>query len=129
MSQSATGIEQVWQGSIKKAASLQRLNIVDRSVHLLPYNPLDPRNISESIAKALLERDVNCLCSIPKFYGAGIYVLYYRGRFFAYYLIAKDEFTNPIYIGKAVPEGARKGRVCKGAGDSTELWERLNEHA
>ena len=46
--------------------------------------------------------------------GPGVYVLFYNGPYPAYELDIWD--AEPIYAGKAVPEGARKGTVKKNAG-------------
>jgi len=78
-----------------------------------PYNPLDKRRLGESVAKALLARPVVALPPAEPFVGAGIYALYYTGSFPAYRKIAErnasDQWAAPIYVGKAVPPGARKG--------------------
>jgi hypothetical protein len=78
-----------------------------------PYNPLDKRNLGNSIADALLEKPVVPLSTIKPFNGAGIYAIYYTGKFPAYQRITaknKDnQFNLPVYVGKAVPAGARKG--------------------
>ncbi|MBE6950580.1 MAG: Eco29kI family restriction endonuclease [Ruminococcaceae bacterium] len=97
-----------------------------------PFNPLDKRHLGASAANALLESPI---CPLPPepFIGAGVYAIYYKGEFPAYELLSelnKDErYLYPIYVGKAVPEGARKG----GQGDDVDpgkaLYKRLNEHA
>lgn len=78
-----------------------------------PYNPLDKRNLGKSIADALLEKPIVPLSTIKQFNGAGIYAIYYMGKFSPYQPITaknKDnQFSLPIYVGKAVPAGARKG--------------------
>jgi hypothetical protein len=46
------------------------------------------------------------------FDGAGIYAIYYKGNFPLYVKIStknKTGFVQPIYAGKAIPEGGRKG--------------------
>lgn len=48
-----------------------------------PFNPLDKRNLGESIADALLNTEIQPLPPEP-FTGAGVYVLYYTGSFSAY---------------------------------------------
>ena len=77
-----------------------------------PFNPLDKRHLGESAANALLESEVFPLPPEP-FIGAGVYALYYTGDFLAYEILAEvnrnGQFTCPIYVGKAVPDGARKG--------------------
>lgn len=97
-----------------------------------PYNPLDKRNLGISVADALLERSVTALPP-EKFAGAGIYAIYYTGDFAAYGPIAAGNkgktFTRPIYVGKAIPEGARKGGVGLDADPGNVLHGRLSEHA
>lgn len=78
-----------------------------------PYNPLDKKNLGVSVADALLARGVEPLRSSEPFVAAGIYAIYYIGPFPAYEPIAganrSEQFKAPIYVGKAVPAGARKG--------------------
>jgi hypothetical protein len=102
----------------------------------IPYNPLDRKNLGASVAEALLARPVQPLADVvaTRFEGSGIYVLYYVGDFQPYAPLANlnrnGEFRLPIYIGKAVPEGARKGggQGKKKKGDRA-LHKRLKEHA
>jgi hypothetical protein len=98
-----------------------------------PYNPLDKRNLGASVAEALLESDAQPLGSISAFVGAGIYGLYYLGAFPCYQRLAARNrdggFAAPIYIGKAVPAGARKGGFGLDAPPGTTLFNRLSEHA
>lgn len=98
-----------------------------------PYNPLERKNLGASVAEALLERLPIPLGNVPKFQGAGIYAIYYTGDFPCYTPIAQanrdDKFQLPIYVGKAVPEGARKGRTGKGSETSGSMLKRLKEHA
>ena len=97
-----------------------------------PYNPLEKRRLAESVAKALLERPVVPLPP-DRFLGAGIYAIYYTGPFAQYAPIAQknreSRFEAPIYVGKAVPRGARKGDYGLDAPQGTVLYERLCEHA
>jgi hypothetical protein len=99
------------------------------------YNPLDKANLGISIRDALLKRDPLPMNPWPdKFSGAGIYTLYYSGNFRPYAPIAKLNrggcFGQPIYVGKAVPAGARKGGVLKGRDTaSAVLHSRIKEHA
>ena len=48
-----------------------------------PFNPLDKRNLGDSVADALLETKAQSLPPEP-FIGAGVYALYYTGPFPAY---------------------------------------------
>lgn len=99
----------------------------------IPYNPLDKRNLGESVAGALLRQPVGPLPPTNKFTGAGIYAVYYVGAFTAYRSITEKnrdrKFDQPIYVGKAVPPGARKGGFGLSIAPGTALWKRLNEHA
>jgi hypothetical protein len=95
------------------------------------YNPLDKINLGKSVADALLEQPVHPLEAIPPFEGAGIYVLYYRGPFPGYAPIAEanaEEARWPIYIGKAIPSGGRKGASLTASARGTPLHKRLIEH-
>lgn len=96
-----------------------------------PYNPLDKRNLGESVAGAMLKSEIHPLPP-EKFKGAGIYAIYYTGDFEAYKDLSavnrEGKFSRPIYVGKAVPAGARKGGIGLGADPGTALFKRLCEH-
>lgn len=98
-----------------------------------PFNPLDKKNLGISVADALLDRPVHPLPPSQKFLGAGVYAIYYTGSFSPYSRIAavnkKKQSKLPIYVGKAVPSGARKGGFELGLSPGTKLYERLSEHA
>lgn len=96
------------------------------------YNPLDKLNLGKSVAEALLDSPVHPLGSIPQFDGAGIYVIYYKGPFPPYRILAERNATKPewpIYIGKAIPPGGRKGVAVFREASGPHLWGRLREHA
>lgn len=100
---------------------------------VVPFNPLDKKNLGASVADALLKSGVHPLGELPVIDGAGVYAIYYRGPFPAYKRLAKankDECAVPIYVGKAIPTGARKGGG-KGESDgpSKSLVGRLRDHA
>jgi len=100
--------------------------------NLIPFNPLDKRNLGASVAEALLAQQVHPLGELPAFAGAGIYAIYYSGEFAPYAQIARlnraGAFRLPIYVGKAVPPGARTGtQVELSAGKA--VYKRLKEHA
>jgi hypothetical protein len=98
-----------------------------------PYNPLDKRNLGVSVADALLQMPVVSLPPPEKFVAAGIYAIYYVGAYPPYASIAElnrnDRFAQPIYVGKAVPAGARKGGLGLDVPTGTVLFDRLAEHA
>jgi Eco29kI restriction endonuclease len=95
-----------------------------------PFNPLDKRHLAESLAEATLKRPLGPLPPTEKFDGAGIYAIYYDGDFQPYAPLVKknrEGGSRPIYVGKAVPPGARKGGF--GVSDpGTALLKRLREH-
>ena len=97
----------------------------------MPYNPLDKGNLGASVAEALLGRRVHPLGELRRFEGAGIYAIYYTGSFAAYSAIAKrnleNRFEAPIYVGKAIPKGGRKGGK-QSEGTSGALFTRLGDH-
>lgn len=95
-----------------------------------PYNPLDTPNIAESLARETLTRTPTPIADLQPFAGAGIYALYYIGNFPPYQRLARanrtDDFSQPIYVGKAVHAGARKGIISTTL--RTPLHKRLREH-
>jgi hypothetical protein len=97
------------------------------------YNPLDKVRLGESVAKALLARTVSVMPPSEIFVGAGIYALYYTGPYPPYRKIKEkneqDKWGSPIYVGKAVPPGTRKGGYGLGESPGEVLYRRLREHA
>lgn len=92
------------------------------------YNPLDKVHLAESVEGALLARDVIPFASLTPFIGAGVYAIYYTGKLPIYGPLVRRNagaFDVPIYVGKAVPSGARKGLSVKVGKD---IYRRLNEH-
>jgi len=102
------------------------------SAEIIPFNPLDKTNLGASVADALLARPAAPLDGLREFHGAGVYALYYSGRFKPYAALTAlntaDQFRSPIYVGKAVPAGARKGGVLDPR-PGRVLFRRLLEHA
>lgn len=98
-----------------------------------PYNPLDKKNLGVSVADAMLQQPVSPLPPSAKFVGAGIYAIYYVGRYSHYAPIVQanrdDRWERPIYVGKAIPKGGRKGGLGLDAPVGTVLYNRLAEHA
>jgi len=97
-----------------------------------PFNPLDKHNLGESVGLALSRCPAVSMAKIPTFKGSGIYALYYSGDFAPYATLAalnQEDFTVPIYIGKAVPAGSRKGLNPKQSEQAAKLFTRLNNHA
>lgn len=97
-----------------------------------PYNPLDKLNLGKSVAEALLDQPAFPLGDVPRFGGAGIYIIYYSGHHPAYArlrVVNAEAPTVPIYVGKAIPSGGRKGNAAFVAVSGSFLYRRLSEHA
>ena len=96
------------------------------------FNPLDKANLGKSVVEALMEAPAVPLGGLPKFPGAGVYAIYYSGLFPEYLpLAAKNRPVpvEPIYVGKAVPKGGRKGLAVDAEISGAAIWDRLTEHA
>ncbi len=99
-----------------------------------PYNPLEKENLGKSVADSLIKQKPVPLGSVERFSGAGVYAIYYTGEFDTYQRLrdwntSVGDLNVPIYVGKAVPTGGRKGNIdpevsAKGAA----LFSRLEEH-
>jgi hypothetical protein len=100
---------------------------------VIPFNPLDKKNLGASVAEAMLVRPPFPLGVVPQFTGAGIYAIYYTGDFPAYRRLAEQNrdlrFAAPIYVGKAIPAGGRKGASIATVSMTNALCNRLQEHA
>lgn len=99
----------------------------------VPYNPLDKKNLGASVAEALLGRKPHALSGLSLFHGAGIYAIYYTGDFSIYKKLRDQnqgaDLVAPIYVGKAIPSGGRKGVISPVGTKSKALFTRLKEHA
>ena len=97
-----------------------------------PYNPLDKKNLGVSVTDALLQREAVRLPP-DRFDGAGVYAIYYTGDFEPYQKIAaanrQHRFRQPVYVGKAVPRGRRKGGLDSTENPGPVLSARLGQHA
>lgn len=100
--------------------------------NVVVFNPLAKRHLGESVGQAMLRQPVAPINSLDSFRGAGIYATYYTGDFEAYEPIAranqKEQFGAAIYVGKAVPKGARKGDALE-QNPAKSLFNRLKQHA
>lgn len=99
------------------------------------YNPLDYGNLTRNVVQELMRRGpyplppTGRVRPTEKFPGAGVYALFYDGDFEPYGPVRSPDATRPMYVGKAVPEGARTGRVAGGSKPGAPLFERLKKHA
>lgn len=101
------------------------------SSNIIPFNPLERKHLGASVADALLATAAQPLGSVLPFTGAGIYAIYYVGDLACYKPLSDankgGRLALPIYVGKAIPKGARTGG---GAGEvGKDLNKRLREHA
>lgn len=98
-----------------------------------PFNPLHKVHLGNNVARELLKQPTSSLAIGDQFKGAGIYAIYYFGDFPEYQPVAqhnKDMACNlPIYVGKAVPSGSRKGGDYVTTEQEPCLYKRLKEHA
>lgn len=83
-------------------------NLIDLSTNLDPvkqpssvFDPANPRTVGRFVGLALVAQEKHPLVSIPRFYGSGVYALYYHGDFKPYAPLVRSE--NPIYVGKYDP--------------------------
>jgi hypothetical protein len=99
-----------------------------------PYNPLEKENLGKSVADSLIKQSPVPLGSVERFSGAGVYAIYYTGDFDTYSKLgvwntSPDDLNVPIYVGKAVSTGGRKGNVDPDvSAKGTALFSRLDEH-
>ena len=66
------------------------------------------------------------------FIGSGVYAIYYIGKspyYRSLHNLNRIEFKQPIYVGKAVPQGWRQARKRTSGTSSNELFHRLKDHA
>lgn len=89
------------------------------------FDPADPRLFGVFAALALVGQSRTPLTALAntRFYGSGVYAIYYNGEFETYAPIRKTE--HPIYVGKADP-AVPNARSPRDQGD--RLCGRLNEH-
>ncbi|MCU7923803.1 MAG: Eco29kI family restriction endonuclease [Candidatus Thiodiazotropha sp. (ex Dulcina madagascariensis)] len=89
------------------------------------FDPSDPAVVGRLIARTLLERPRIPLGNIDRFYGSGVYAIYYMGPFDAYEEISGSQI--PIYVGKVDPASS-EATTPEQQGD--KLWNRLvKDHA
>jgi hypothetical protein len=86
------------------------------------FDPAEPSLIGNFVALALVAQDRKKLGGLARFYGSGVYAIYYTGSHPLYEPISGTE--TPIYVGKADPKGNPKTAIDQG----TKLADRLNEH-
>ena len=97
-----------------------------------PFNPLDMQNLAKAVVNQIEEKDPIPLDDVSTFLGAGVYALYYVGDFPAYAELSSanaESLIQPIYVGKAVPKGGRRGLEAVSHTSTKVLSSRIREHA
>ena len=89
------------------------------------FDPANPNVVGRIIGIAMVAQPRKELSALleDRFYGSGVYAIYYNGEFPPYAGIAGRE--HPIYVGKADPAHPA-GKTAREQGD--RLWRRLNDH-
>lgn len=65
------------------------------------FDPSNPKVVGRFVSLALVAQSRIPMSSITRFYGSGVYAIYYVGDFEPYKFISKSE--TPIYVGQAAP--------------------------
>lgn len=87
------------------------------------FSPSNPAHVGRFIALTLIAQHRVSFSDMAKFYGSGVYAIYYSGNFKAYKQISGTE--SPIYVGKADPVD---DKAVSAVQQGTKLWNRLDEH-
>lgn len=102
-------------------------NIFDRSKHVFQSDAFE--EIIKDTIRFFNGTPVHQLPPPVNFTGTGVYALYYIGKSPYYkelYKLNRIDFSQPIYVGKAVPRGWRQAR--SGNDEGHELYGRLCDH-
>lgn len=87
------------------------------------FEPSNPNVAGRIIGIAMIAQPRKPLTVVDRFYGSGVYALYYDGDFEAYQALTKKE--HPIYVGKADPADPAS-KTATEQGD--RLSNRLSDH-
>lgn len=87
------------------------------------FDPSNPNVAGRIVGITMIAQARKPLATLERFYGSGVYAIYYSGKFPAYAGITKRE--HPIYVGKADPaDPAAKTAMEQG----DRLARRLDDH-
>ncbi len=98
------------------------------------FNPLSLESIGQGVVYELLKSPVQGLPPDGRFLGSGVYALYYAGEsepytgFRRFNSPEEEIWSWPIYVGKAVPKGSRKGSTEFTAGRGADIFNRVRQH-
>ena len=110
-------------------AALKRLLPLSRELDpikqpVFVFDPTNPEIVGQLIGRTMMEQARYPLSSVPKFYGSGVYAIFYNGTFDAYRPIRRKD--TPIYVGKADPP-TPDAKIPEEQGPKLSM--RLGEHA
>jgi len=106
----------------------QRLTLLREAVDPIKnpksiFDPANPNVVGRFVALALVAQERLPLRAFDRFYGSGVYAIYYTGDFDLYAPISATE--TPIYVGKADP---KVSTAITPADQGDKLSGRLLEH-
>ncbi len=87
------------------------------------FDPGNPKVVGRFVSLALVAQQRHPLTKIPRFYGSGVYAIYYDGTFLPYAPIVGSE--TPIYVGQAAP---RINNARTPIEQGPRLCSRLSDH-
>ena len=87
------------------------------------FDPANPNIVGRFVGITMVAQPRKQLATIERFYGSGVYALYYNGNLPVYREISRKE--HPIYVGKADPID-QSSKTAMEQGD--RLSARLSEH-
>lgn len=101
--------------------ALERIDPV--ALPTVVFDPSNPKVIGRFTALAMVAQDRLPLADLGKFYGSGVYAIYYRGDYEPYRPLSGTE--TPIYVGQAAPS---QPNAHAARDQGPRLAARLNEH-
>jgi len=87
------------------------------------FDPSNPKIVGRLIGITMVAQTRRPLAAVERFYGSGVYAIYYSGEFPAYQPLSRKE--HPIYVGKADPADT-ESKTAFQQGD--RLSNRLSDH-
>jgi len=88
------------------------------------FDPSNPKIVGRFVSLALVAQSRLPLANVDRFYGSGVYAIYYNGDFSLYQPLSKSE--TPIYVGQAAPSLSNARNPSE---QGEKLSSRLIEHA
>ncbi|MEZ5939292.1 MAG: Eco29kI family restriction endonuclease [Hyphomonadaceae bacterium] len=113
--------QEIVEGIDRLTELLNRIDPIQQPASI--FDPSDPQLVGRFVALALVAQPRVPMPDLGRFYGSGVYAIYYRGPFEPYAPISGTE--TPVYVGKVGPVmgGARTARE-----QGPKLIGRLMEH-